>query len=279
MSDITPIIKWAGGKRQLLPVLKEKIPPKFNTYYEPFFGGGAFFFNLKSEGKINKSVINDLNIQLMNLYLQIRDNKDEVIKILSTWRDEFNILTNQSLKDEYFYSKRTLYNKYLADNKIDLISACLFIFLNKTSFNGLYRVNKKGFYNVPSGHKTKISLFIPENMDKISDVLKDTNILTGNFDKACETAKKDDFIFFDSPYFDVFDSYQANKFSKDDHIKLFNLFDKFSKDGVYCLATNNDCSFIRDLYKNYNIESVNVKRLINCDSSKRTGKEIVITNF
>lgn len=271
----TPFVKWAGGKRQLLPEIKKLMPKEYNTYYEVFVGGGALFFELQPK----KAVINDFNSELINVYKQIKTSPEMLLYRLETYQNKYNSLANMEKKKEYYYSLRQEYNKLIANNFETIDSASLFIILNKLGFNGLYRVNSNGEYNVPFNFKKKLNAFNKENILNISNLLKKTKILNMDFEKACKTAKKDDFIFFDSPYYDTFDTYQSGGFSKENHIRLADLYNKLTKKGVKCMLTNSNSDFIKDLYKGYNIKVVNVKRNINCDGKRRTGQEVIITNY
>lgn len=271
----TPFVKWAGGKRQLLPEIKKLMPKEYNTYYEVFVGGGALFFELQPK----KAVINDFNSELINVYKQIKTSPEMLLYRLETYQNKYNSLANMEKKKEYYYSLRQEYNKLIANNFETIDSASLFIILNKLGFNGLYRVNSNGEYNVPFNFKKKLNAFNKENILNISSLLKKTKILNMDFEKACKTAKKDDFIFFDSPYYDTFDTYQSGGFSKENHIRLANLYTQLTKKGVKCMLTNSNSDFIKDLYKGYNIKVVNVKRNINCDGKRRTGQEVIITNY
>lgn len=250
-----------------MPKILALIPSEINTYYEPFFGGGAVFFAYKP----TKAVINDFNPQLMNLYIQARDNpeelKNEMIKLQS----------NHS--EENYYLIRNQYNECLMRNELSVKSAAKLVYLNKTGFNGLYRLNSKGLYNVPSAKKKKVNLFDVENINEVSNLLKSVSILSGDFEEACKEAREGDFVFFDSPYYNTFDTYQAGGFSEDDHKRLASLFKRLTEKGVKCMLTNSNEDFIKELYKDYNIEVVNVKRLINSDATKRNGQEIIVTNY
>lgn len=264
-----PIIKWAGGKTQLLNELKSMMPQNYNHYYEPFFGGGALYFSLSPK----EATINDFNPQLINLYKQCRDNLEELLCILDRMEIEHS-------KDEnYYYETRQLFNRQLQKNELTVESASNFLYLNKAGFNGLYRLNSKGLFNVPSAKKKSVKLYDDENIRIVSEQLKKTNILTGDFEDACKDANKGDFVFFDSPYFNTFDTYQAGGFDKGSHIRLASLFNNLTKNGVYCMLTNSNEDFIKNLYHNHNIKIVPVRRMINCDPSKRTGKEIIVTNY
>lgn len=276
-----PIVKWAGGKRQLLNEIEPFVPALINTYYEPFFGGGALLFALEPK----KAVINDMNSQLINMYMQVQDRLDQLLSILDFYQTSYNSKNTIAEKDAYYYDLRNEYNRltvvlngdFTSNITASLTCAALFIFLNKACFNGLHRVNSKGLFNVPSAHKATLNLY-DDNIKSVSAILKQCDILNTDFEKACENAKQGDFVFFDSPYAETFDTYQAGGFSEEDHIRLAKLFKTLSDRNVKCVLTNNDCDFIRDLYKDFNIKSVCVKRLINRDSSKRSGREVIISN-
>ena len=270
-----PVIKWAGGKRQLLPEINKRLPKSYGKYYEPFFGGGALFFDLSPK----KAVINDFNSQLINMYTQIKNVPDEVIQHLSKLQTAYNTYSSDEERTAYYFEKRTAFNQFITANTYTSESAALFIFLNKAGYNGLYRVNSDGLFNVPCAHRKILKAFESDNIYEVSKLLKDCIIKNGDFEKACKNVKAGDFVFFDSPYYDTFDTYQAGGFSEEDHIRLANLFAKLSDIGAYCILTNNDCDFIKGLYKSYNIDVVSVKRMISCDGSNRTGQEVIITNF
>lgn len=270
-----PFIKWAGGKNQLLNEIEIRLPKEFNRYIEPFVGGGALFCHLNSEN----SVINDMNYQLINAYKQIRDDHESLISLLDCMENEFNSLNSQEEKQEYFYKTRNDFNSNMFNETQTAIDAARFIFLNKTCFNGLYRCNANGLFNAPFGKKEKVKTYELDNIKELSFKLKNTKIMNGDFEEACKYLRKGDFVFFDSPYFDTFDTYQKGGFSKESHIRLAKLFEKLTSKGVYCMLTNSNTDFVKDLYKEYNIDVVEVKRMINCDGKNRTGTEVIITNY
>lgn len=274
MKDLicSPVVKWAGGKRQLLPVLKPMML-EFEKYFEPFFGGGALYFDILPDS----AVINDLNPQLVNVYKQIKKSPSRMCKTIREIQDEYNGFETDEERTEFYYKLRDEFNEVIDEKS--LRAAALLIFLNKAGFNGLYRVNSSGKYNVPPAHRKRINAFDEDNIKAISKALKGTRIMCGDFEKACKGAKEGDFVFFDSPYYDTFDTYQAGGFSESDHIRLFSLFKNLTEKGVKCMLTNNDCEFIKSLYSDYNIKVIEVKRMINCDSNKRIGREMVITNY
>lgn len=278
MNKLQPFVKWAGGKRQLLDKIKERMPKEYNNYYEPFVGGGAVLFELQP--KI--ASINDINNSLINTYRTIRDFPNEL-------NSEIQKLDSYMLKDleknkKYYIFLREKYNQKLKNNELDIELASLFIWLNKHCFNGLYRVNSKNEFNVPYNNSIVKSIKADDIL-KTSDFLKNVNIFQGDFENVCKNCKKGDFVFFDSPYAplkdDSFESYTKEGFSKENHIRLANLFEELTKQGVYCMTTNHNTDFINELYgnKGYHIDVVDVKRFINSDGKNRVGKEVIIYNY
>ena len=272
-----PVIKWAGGKRQLIPEITRIMPGKFNRYYEPFFGGGALFCKLTPA----PATINDFNKQLIGMYKQIKADPNGVCAALSDLQQRYNEKETMAEKDALYYELRKSFNNYIADDA-DIehpLPAALLIFLNKAGFNGLHRVNTSGMYNVPPAHRKTIEAYGKDNIMAMSKALEKTKIMCGDFAEACKNAENGDFVFFDSPYYGTFDTYQAGGFSETDHVRLFELFKTLSDEGVYCMMTNNDCDFIRNLYSDFNIKAIEVKRAINCDGKNRVGKEVIVTNY
>lgn len=268
-----PPVKWVGGKRQMLEKIKDRMP-EFETYHEPFFGGGAVFFGVLPE----RAYINDSNKQLINMYIQLRDNVDQVMSLLDVYQFAYNTKEDMQKKDEYFKYIREKYNEHIKNNILSVETAALFIFLNKASFNGVYRVNSKGLYNVPSAHRKEVKAYEKINLKTISAALKDAVITCGDFEEACK-AQEGDFVFFDSPYDDTFNTYQAGGFTRKDHERLASLYKRLSDKGVKCMLTNSNTEFIRKLYKNYEQEVLPVKRMVNRNSDGRKGEEIMICNY
>lgn len=269
-----PFIKWAGGKGQLLVAIQNRLPGEYRNYYEPFIGSGALLFELKP----NKAIVNDINKELIHTYIIIRDQLDQLITRL------YEIdLNHQFPHKEYFYAMRNLYNSKIIDQTYDVDIAALFIYLNKHCFNGLYRVNSNGLFNVPFNQKLEGNSFNEDNLRKVSEFLKSVEILNGDFEEAVKDAKEGDFVFFDSPYVplkdDSFESYTKEGFSYEEHVRLANLFKKLSAQGVYCMLTNHNNSLIRELYKDYTIDAVSVRRSINSDAKNRVGEEVIVTNY
>lgn len=270
-----PIIQWAGGKRQLLPIIKDQLPNQFDTYYEPFLGGGALFFELQPK----KAIINDSNTQLINVYVQIRKDYKPVILFIDQYQNTYNTLSTDEDKKNYYYSLRNRFNEKQLKNEQTAETAALFIFLNRSCFNALYRVNKKGEFNSPVGRIKHIDAYDLENVRVVSKCLSNATILNKDFEEACKTAKEGDFVFFDSPYYGTFDTYQSGGFSEEDHKRLAALFLVLTEQNVNCMLTNSNTDFIKDLYSNFNIDTVSVKRHINSDATNRVGEEIIVTNY
>ena len=274
-SNIAPFVKWAGGKRQLLSQIKERMPEKYNNYFEPFVGGGAVAFALLPE----KALINDINKALINAYKQICDAPDAFLKTV-------NNLDAEMWEDgkKYYYSLREHYNDKLMKAEYDVELAALFVFINKHCFNGLYRVNGKGLFNVPYNNSRRVSVDEGAIRD-ISKYLQGITIIDGDFEEACKGAKKGDFIFIDSPYAPLnptsFESYTKEGFDIESHRRLARLYDELTERGCYCMLTNHNTELINDLYgnKGYTIDVVSVKRMINSDASNRVGEEVIICNY
>ena len=269
-----PFVKWAGGKTQLLNEIEKMLPENINRYYEPFVGGGAVLLNFA----FNNATINDINQELIFTYECIKNQKDELLKEL----DNLDLEHEKSPK-EFYYHTRDLYNEMIMNQQKNISLAAMFIYLNKHCFNGLYRVNSKGLFNVPFNNKKSGNSYKKEDIDQISEYLQNVDILCTDFENVCRNCEKGDFVFFDSPY-DLlndtsFESYTKEGFTKEEHIKLANLYKELSKKGVYCMLTNHNTELIRELYKDFHIKIVNVKRNINSDAKNRTGEEVIITNY
>lgn len=272
-----PFLKWAGGKNGLTPQLLTYAPKKFNNYFEPFVGGGAVFFSLDVTGK---SYINDINSVLMNTYLQIRDNIDYVIEQLCNIGDIYKKLDNEKKKD-FYYEKRKEYN----ETEDDLKKTILFLFLNKTCFNGLYRENKQGNFNVPYGQYKNPTICDRPNLKNVAAKLQKTYILNMSYAESLRDAKADDFIYFDPPYFPLnatskFTSYNKDDFDANDQRKLAETFHDLDKKGCKVLLSNSDTEFIKELYKDYKQETVLAGRSINANGSGRKKiNELLIFNY
>lgn len=272
---LAPFVKWAGGKRQLLPKIKERMPKAWKRYYEPFVGGGALLFDLEPE----KAVINDCNRPLVHTYRQIRENPESFLRTVHQLD-----MGLQGRGKEYYDFLRLQYNNKLRYGEYDIRLAALFVFLNKHCFNGLYRVNKRGLFNVPYNNSHSASTE-DGNIRAVSNYLQKVTIQNGDFEAACEGAEPGDFLFFDSPYAPLgptsFQSYTKEGFGVEDHRRLSKLYDRLTEKGCYCMLTNHNTDLIKDLYdgKGYRMDVVDVKRSINSDASKRIGEEVIICNY
>lgn len=258
-----PFLKWAGGKTQLLNSLQPYIPNTFGKYIEPFIGGGALFFKLNHP----ISVIADLNEELVITYQQVKDNVINLISILESYENS----------EEYYYKIRGLNTSTLSECE----RAARLIYLNKTCFNGLFRVNKKGEFNVPYGKRTGAFLN-RENLIRASEYMESTMIYNLDYKETLKRfAKKGDFIFLDPPYqpvgkFSDFKRYTKEFFYENDQIELASIFRDLVNMGCYVILTNSDAPFILNLYKGYHIETIETKRMISSNPDTRIGKDIIV---
>lgn len=274
---LTPFIKWVGGKRQLLPELIKRLPKNgFNTYYEPFIGGGALFLRIKPKN----AFINDFNSELTNTWKSVRDNFPELSKKLFNHQDKDS--------KEYYLNLRSVDRDGRITKMSDVERAARFIYLNKAGYNGLWRVNSKGQNNVPYGSHTKLNL-VPDTLSNDAEFLKDNNIKITNLDykKAVENAQKGDFVYFDPPYIPVndssyFTSYTPNGFGLIQQEQLRDLALQLANKGVNVMLSNSDVPLINELYNNpkFHIHRVKASRFINSNAKKR-GKvgEVIITTY
>ena len=274
---IKPFVKWAGGKSQLLEQIESLMPKKYNTYYEPFVGGGALFLYLKPK----KAVINDLNGELACSYRCFQNKKsyEELVKSIK--------LHEENHSEEYYYKIREQDKSEIFNSMSDYEKAARFIYLNKSGFNGLYRVNSKGHFNVPSGKKTKVKTYDKENFESLFDYLStsDVKIYNEDFSKIVESASEGDFVYFDPPYDsweekESFTSYSREGFGKEEQRQLAKVFKNLDARGVKVMLSNHNTNFISELYKGFSINVVFAKRMINSNSKGR-GKveEVIITNY
>ena len=273
-----PFIKWVGGKRGLLSQLLEKFPQKFENYHEPFLGGGAVFFELYSKGllKGKKVFLSDINAELINTYNVVKNNPKELINNLEDFKEKHT--------KEFYYKIREFDRQDNFDKLTNLEKATRFIYLNKTCFNGLYRVNKKGYFNTPIGSYKNPNIADRDTIMSANKALQNATILNQSFDKVIENANKNDLVYFDPPYYPLnvtssFTAYNENDFLDDKQKELLSVFEKLSKKDCFVLHSNSDTDFIKDLYKEYDIGFVKANRFINSKSSGR-GKinEVLIRN-
>ena len=273
-----PFVKWAGGKRQLISVLNENLPNSFGTYFEPFLGGGALLFNMLTENNKQKCIISDLNSDLVLAYATIRDNVDDLISSLKQHEKYY-----QKDSKSYYYSVRE------SAPKKEIEKTSRLLFLNRTCFNGLYRVNSKGKFNVPLGKYTNPNIVNEENLRSVSHVLKSSKvkIQCRDFEAVLRDVKKGDLVYFDPPYQPVtetanFTSYTNKNFTYDDLNRLFELCTKLDKKGCNVLLSNSNSKEVVDIFskKPWKISKIKANRSINSNSTKRTGHfELLIKNY
>ena len=272
---VRPFLKWAGGKRQLLPEIKNYVPKKYNTYYEPFLGGGAILFNLQPKN----ATINDSNTELINCYEVIRDSLEELIGDLK--KHENN--------ESYYYEMRELDRTTTYKDNYDKIKrASRILYLNKTCYNGLFRVNSQGQFNVPFGRYKNPNILDEAVLRAVNKYLNNNKVKIFNtdFEKAVLDAKKGDFVYFDPPYDPVsntasFTGYDVNGFDKEEQKRLKSVFDDLTSRGCQALLSNADTDFIIKLYgSRYKIEKISATRAINSNALKR-GKitEVLVRNY
>lgn len=271
-----PFVKWAGGKRQIIDKLKEFVPDEFGTYYEPFVGGGALLFELSPRS----AVVNDSNKELMNVYECIRDSKKFEAMCKELNKHEANHT------EEYYYEVRNIdRDKYKFSKLVDYKRAARTIYLNKACFNGLYRVNSRGEFNVPFGKKTKVNTYEGQNLGIICGYLNynDVKLLSVDFEEAVKDAKKGDFIYFDPPYDSdtvTFNSYTEEGFGKEQHRRLAKVYKELADRGCYVMLSNHNTMLVNELYKDYNIHVIEAKRNISANGKKRGNvEEVIITNY
>ncbi len=272
---MSPVLKWAGGKTQLIEAIRANMPMSYNNYYEPFVGSAAVLFNISPE----KAFVNDINGQLINLYNQLKCAGESIIACVTE-------MDRLPCTKELYYAIRDKYNSKIAEKEFDVECAALMIWINKHCFNGLYRVNSKGLFNVPYNNKIGGKSIDERNIRAISEYLRQSEITITclDFEKACDGVMAGDFVYFDSPYVPEsltanFTDYTIDGFSLADHERLSCLFQRLDGIGAKVMLSNNDVPLVHSLYKGYRIQSLDVKRMINRDANKRTGKEVLITNY
>lgn len=275
---VKPFLKWAGGKRQLLPDILKNIPQKYNNYYEPFVGGGALFFDLQHKN----ATINDFNQELTNTYSVVKDDVESLIELLT-------IHKNNNTSD-YYYSIRAWDRDGEILKKSPTERAARFIYLNKTGFNGLFRVNSQGQINVPYGRYKNPAIVNEEVLRAVSSYLnsKNIHIKTGDYKASLENVKSGDFVYLDPPYAPVSDDknsfvgYTLNGFNNDEQIRLKHLFDELTEKGVYAMMSNSSVPLIHDLYKDYKNSTIIVQanRNINSNGGERQKiDEVLVMNY
>ena len=277
LSEPKPFVKWAGGKRQLMSELEKNFPTKFGTYLEPFLGGGAVMFDLLTKEPNLKCNVSDLNSDLVLSYVTIRDRLEKLIESLENHSKNYH-----EDSTGYYYEVRSQEPK----NQIEKVSRLLF--LNKTCFNGLYRVNSKGKFNVPLGRYTNPNIVNKENLQAVSKTLQSAKIKIScrDFSSIIKDAKKGDFVYFDPPYQPVsdtanFTSYTHRDFTEDDLERLADLANQLNSKGCNVMLSNSNSKTVKKLFSSgWKIKEIKANRAINSNSQKRTGhKEIIIKNY
>lgn len=290
-----PFLKWAGGKTQLLPTIDSFLPDTFReedevTYIEPFVGGGAMlFYMLQKYPNIRRAIINDINSHLIKTYEVIKNQPSALIENLSLLQNQFKTLRDFELQKEFYLEIRDNFNK---GELTDVEEASYMIFLNRTCFNGLYRENSKGGFNVPFGRYTNPTICDKDVILADSEVLQKVEILNGDFSNTAEFIQGYTFFYFDPPYRPLdatsnFNSYVKESFNDKEQIRLKDFYSELSKQGCYAMLSNSDCKgrnaedvFFDRLYEDYFIERVYAKRCINSNADKRGElTELLIRNY
>ena len=293
---LKPFIKWAGGKTQILPEIQNSYPKELGTsitkYAEPFVGGGAVLFDILSKYSLKKIYISDVNAELINTYTIIRDNVEDLISLLREIEKNYLPNTTETRKT-IFYEKRDRYNEIILNNLNEPVEvAALFIFLNRTCFNGLYRVNRNGLFNVPVGSYKNPRICDADNLRNISEALLNVTIVCGDYLQSEKFIDKNTFVYFDPPYRPLsetasFTSYTEGQFDDEAQIGLAAYIDLLNKKHAKILASNSDPkninpedNFFDDLYSKFVIRRIEAHRMINSDAKSR-GKisELLISNF
>lgn len=255
-----PFLKWVGGKRGLLDELKIRIP-EFNRYFEPFLGGGAMFFALQPQ----RAHISDKNMRLTITYDAVKNNVEELIDLLAKHKDKHS--------KEHFLRVRSSFG---TENKVELAAAM--IYLNKTCFNGLYRVNKNGEFNVPFGRYKSPQILDEDNLRACSDALEGVEVFCGDFSEI--SPSKDDFVYLDPPYHTTYSQYDDSGFAVDEHKQLAQFCQNLDKQGIKFMLSNSDTELIRRLFADFNIDEVNAPRYVSCKADgRKKQQELIICNY
>jgi DNA adenine methylase len=274
---LKPLLKWVGGKTQLINAITERIPKSYERYHEPFLGGGALYFHLERAA----ASIADFNPRLIDFYRHVRDYPEELFAEIANVKNKFDLLTLDQQAAE-FYKLRDEFN---SDRRPSTRSAALFLFLNKAGFNGLFRENKEGNFNVPFGQKKSLSIPELAQFVEIASLLQSAEITSGSYESVFERANEGDFVYFDPPYVPLegspsFTSYLSSGFGPDEQTQLAQMFTDLAAKGVYVMASNSYTKTVRELYSDFNVQIVNARRNINSIGSKRGAvEEALITSY
>lgn len=290
-----PVIKWAGGKYKLskiiLEVSEQKFDfSKFDSYIEPFIGGGGMFFAMTNKYEFKKKIISDINPELINMYIQIRDDNQLLVEALKNIENEFNSLEDSEAKKGYYLNLRNEFNKGIDLEEYSIKQASLFIAINKLGFNGLYRVNRYGHFNVPFGQKKVASLVDEDNFKRVSEILADTEIVIADFKTSVKYANEKALYYFDSPYRPLpnspsFTSYAKSEFNDESQRELAEVCKKIVDKGGKFILSNSDPvqvdpndTFFDDLYLDFDIERIQARRAIGATAARRgMVSEILVT--
>lgn len=294
---LKPILKWAGGKTQLLAEISHAYPTGFGEsirrYAEPFVGGGAVLLDILSKYELDAVYISDVNAELINMYIVVRDSVDALISLLSRYQSVY-LKLEQDERKQYYYQKRNEFNSLIAngESKNGILSAALFIFLNRTCFNGLYRANKNGFFNVPKGNQKKPMICNEANLRAVSAALANIQIVCGDYSAAKSFIDKNTLVYLDPPYRplkgrDSFISYTETEFDDSCQCALAGFIEDISAKGAYIILSNSDPknvdqedNFFEELYADYDIQRINAKRKINRNADHRGYiTELLIKNY
>ena len=288
-----PFVKWVGGKSQLLNEIRRKYPQNIEKYCEPFVGGGAVLFDILQKFQPKKVLINDINKELINTYYQVKNNCEDLISQLNELQEKYKGLALEE-KKKLFYEKRNRFNELkVNENEVEnLEKATLFIFLNKTCFNGLYRVNSKGFFNVPFNNAKNPLICDEDNLRSCSYLLQNVTLKVGDYKECDSFIDEMTFVYIDPPYRPLtqtaaFTSYSENQFSDKEQIELAQFIEKLSTNGATVVASNSDPknsdendNFFDELYADFEIERVFASRMVNSKGNGRgVIKELLIANF
>jgi DNA adenine methylase len=274
---LKPLLKWVGGKTQLITAITERIPKDYGRYHEPFLGGGALYFHLESVG----ASISDFNPRLIDFYMQVREYPEALFAEITDVKSKFDLLSLEEKAAE-FYKLRDEFNR---DRRPSTRSAALFLFLNKAGFNGLFRENREGNFNVPFGQKKSLSIPELAQFIEIAGLLQSAEITSGSYESVFERANEGDFVYFDPPYVPLegspsFTSYLSSGFGPQEQTQLAQMFSDLATRGVFVMASNSYTNTVRELYSDFNVQIVNARRNINSVGSKRGFvEEALITSY
>lgn len=273
-----PFIKWAGGKGQLLAQYAEYFPiTASGTYHEPFLGSGAVFFYLHGCSSFESYRLSDTNGELVNLFVVVRDNHKELLEQLRVHKEQHS--------KKYYYEIRELDRSPEWKQASDVVRAARMLYLNKTCFNGLWRVNSQGYFNVPMGHYKNPDIYNPERIERASKALQGVTISCQGFESVLEYAQPEDFIYFDPPYVPLnstsnFTEYSADSFTEQDQVRLASVYRELAQMGCRVMLSNSDTHLVKELYQDFHIRKVDARRAINSKPGRRGAiKEVLITNY